>query len=102
VRNFLHDGEGPYSIGSKTFRKEFFIGRPSSKALANVGTDAGKGKPASTFVNFRQLFRRGWREAKSVDTTGQIGYAAPIRPEAGPEAVFHIFPLFMRQYGDRR
>jgi len=69
---------------------------------AEARADADKRKSESTFVHFRQLFQEGGTTAFPFDTTGKIGHAAPILPEAGREVTFSIFPLFMPQHGGRR
>ena len=101
MRNSFHDGEGPYSIGSKTFRKEFFTGRLSPKRLEEVRVDEGKRRSESTFVHFRQLFQEGGARAKSLDTTGKSWHTVPIRPEAGREAEFLYFPCLCPNMEER-
>jgi hypothetical protein len=69
---------------------------------AEAGAEAGKRKSESRIVHFRQLFQEGGTTAFPFDTIGKYGHSAAILPEAGREATFSIFPLFMPQHGGRR
>jgi len=95
-------GKDHIPAGARPFGKSFSLAGLDPEAPPDVKPDAGKRGSESTFVHFRQLFRRGWHEQKSIDTTGKHEHSAPIRPQVGTEAAFPLSPLFIRQYGDRR
>ena len=95
-------GKARIPSGVRPLGKLFSPGEASLEPPAEVRVDAGKRRPESTFVHFRQLFQEGGTMAFLFDTIGKYGYSAAILPEAGRAATFSIFPLFMPQHGARR